>query len=350
VSQQNADFSARLQRVMADLNISRRALAHDLGVDRSVIARWLTGVHQPTGHNLSRLTDVVRRHWPDATLDFWRQKLPESVASAAAPARSAAPPAKGGLVVSGLRTPAQPNIDANYAGLWGGFYQSTQNRGAVVLAVMYLWTDPAGLRCVFTEGKVSASGAAIAIGPRLHLILEIDPLHDRLCLFIFNGIGSPDAAAMDGVYAISAGDTVTCAAASPVVMFRIGDAADYVRAGSLAGVMQSIYAINVRNVPHSTSAGDPIAGLRSIIPAEVLRIVCPVVGVAQADGKTDFMLRMPASRSLPSSNFGWTELAATSPILAARRSLRCVLGLDEPVLRLPGTQAVSVVPMTAVSR
>ena len=350
VSQQSVDFSARLQRVMADLNISRVTLARELGVDKSVIGRWLTGINQPTGHNLTRLTEIVRRSWPDATLDFWHQPLPEiRLTTPIVMAQPATAPAEGGLVVTGLRTPAQPNVDANYVGLWGGFYQSTQNRGSVVLAVMYLWTDPAGLRCVFTEGKVSASGAAIAIGPRLHLILEIDPLHDRLCLFIFNGVGSSDTAAMDGVYSISAGDTVTCAAASPIVMFRIGDAADYVRAGSLEGVMKALYEINVRNVPHSTGVGDPAAGLGSIMPAEILRIVCPLVGVPQADGKTDHVLRMPASRSLPTGSFGWTELAATSPIMVTRRNLRCVLGLDEPVLRLPNPPALTVVPKTAVA-
>jgi hypothetical protein len=231
--------------------------------------------------------------------------------------------------------------------LWGGFYQSTQNRGAVVLAIMYLWSDARGLRCTFTEGRVSASGAAIAIGPRLHLILEIEPLHDRLLLFIFNGVGSPDAAAMDGVYAISAGDAVTCAAASPAVMIRIGDASDYARVGGLEGVMRSIYEINVHNVPYSTGTGDPMAGLSTIIPAEVLRAVCPLVGMPRTDGETDYVLRMPASRSLPSANFGWTELAATSPIMITRRSLRCVLGLDEPVMGVPGSPTLTLVPKTA---
>lgn len=331
---------------MADLNISRVTLARELAVDKSVIGRWLTGVNQPTGHNLTRLTDIVRRHWPDATLDFWHLPPPE-IRAAEAPAQPAAASADCGLVVSGLRAQSRPNVDANYVGLWGGFYQSTQNRGSVVLAMMHLWTDRSGLRCTFTEGKVSASGAAIAIGARLHLILEIEPLHDRLCLFIFNGVGSPDAAAMDGVYSISAGDTVTCAAASPVVMFRIGDANDYARAGSLEGVMRALYEINVHNVPFSTGNGDPIAGLSNVLPAEILRVVCPLVGVTRIDGETDFVLRMPASRSLPTGSFGWTELATTSPILATRRSLRCMLGLDEPVVGLPGAPSLTLVPKTA---
>lgn len=58
------DFAASLRQVMADLNVSRLTLSRELGVDKSVIGRWLGGVNQPTGHNLTRLTDVVRRYRP----------------------------------------------------------------------------------------------------------------------------------------------------------------------------------------------------------------------------------------------------------------------------------------------
>jgi len=307
----------------------------------------LAGTNQPTGHNLTRLTDVVRRRWPDVTLDFWHQPIPNGrVANPVTTVPPVVAPGAVGPVIAGLRVQSRPDVDVNYAGLWGGFYQSTQNRGSVVLAMMHIWTGAQGLRCNFTEGKVSASGAAIAIGSRLHLILEIEPLHDRLCLFIFNGLGSPDATAMDGIYSISAGDAVTCAAASPVVMFRLGDANDYARAGGLEGVMRATYEVNMHNIPHSVGTGDAIAGLSGIIPGELLRLVCPLVGTMRADGETDFVLRMPASRSLPSGSFGRAELAATSPILAARRSLRSLLGLDESATRTPIVAALTLVPKT----
>ena len=213
-------------------------------------------------------------------------------------------------MITGLHAERQARIDANYLGLWGGFYQSTQNRGSVVMAVMHIEDSENGLRCMFTEGKVSASGAAVAMGPRLHVILEIEPLHDRLCLFIFNGVLTPDGIGMDGVYMISAGDTSTCATASPIVLFRIGDTDDYARIGGLPVVMQSLYPVNAQNIQDSILAGDPIAGLSPLVPEQVLRAVCMQVGVPRADGDFDHVMRMPASRSLPQSYFGLPELPA----------------------------------------
>jgi transcriptional regulator with XRE-family HTH domain len=323
-------FASTLQRVMAELNISRVTLARELGIDKSVIGRWLGGANQPTSHNLTRLTDIVRRYRPEVTVDFWRQPLHDEELPLPGQAEHAhrALPADGPVLL-GLRAACRPEIDANYLGLWVGFYQSTQNRGSVVLCAMYVHDSPHGLRCVFTEGKVSASGTAIAIGPRLHTILEIEPLHDRLLLFIFNGVGSPDALVMDGLYMISAGDAATCVAASPVVMFRVGDASDFASAGDLAGIMQSLYAVNTRNVQASMTVGDPIAGLTDLAPEQVLRLLCAQVGVQRADGEIDHVLRMPAYRSIPAGNFGLAELPLSSPIVQTRNKLRRALGLDE---------------------
>jgi len=320
-----SDFAARLRQVMAEINVSRITLARELGVDKSVIGRWLGGVNQPTDHNLTRLTNVVRRYRPDVTLEFWDH-------APLRPPATPAPPPSDGLMITGLHVEHQPRIDANYLGLWGGFYQSTQNRGSVVMAVMHIEDSPNGLRCVFTEGKVSASGAAIAIGPRLHVVLEIEPLHDRLCLFVFNGVLTRDAIAMDGVYMISAGDTSTCATASPVLLFRIGDTNDYTRIGGLSGVMQLLYGINAQNIQDSIEAGDPTAGLSACMPEQVLRAVCPQVGVPRPDGEIDHVMRMPASRSLPQSYFGVAELPASSPLTVTRNCFRRILGLQMPSL------------------
>lgn len=322
-------FATRLQRVMVELNISRLTLARELGVDKSVIGRWLGSVNRPTGHNLTRLTAVIRRYHPEITLEFWQQPLPSDGSDGSLEPQREQPPAPAdGPNLVGLRAERQPRIDANYLGLWAGFYQSTQNRGSVVLSAMHLSDSPAGMRCTFTEGKVSAAGCAIAIGMRLHVILEIEPLHDRLCLFIFNGVGSPDAVTMDGVYAISAGDAAACATASPIVLFRVGGEDDFERAGGLGGIMQSVYRVNTRNVRDSALAGDPVAGLVDLIPEQVLRLVCARVGTPRADGETDYVLRMPPHRSLPSGNYGLAELPANSPIVETRRTLRRVLGLD----------------------
>ncbi len=317
---------------MAECNLSRLALARALGVDKSVVGRWLSGTNKPTGHNLTRLTDLFRRHRPDVTLDFWREAPPPSASPQPSPQPLSDPSdvsaSEDGPTLAGLKLPVRPDNDANYESFWAGFYQSTQNRGSVILCAMHILGGPRGLRAVFTEGRVSASGGAVAIGARLHVILEITPLHDRLCLFVMNGVGSPDTVAMEGIYLTSAGESEVCASASPIVLFRIGDATDFARAGGLPGVMRAILPINVRNVPTSVAANDPVAGLADLVPDSVLRLVSVLIGTPRPDGETDFVMRMPRHRSPAQFRFSADELPPGSPVLLTWRGLRQVFNLE----------------------
>lgn len=71
-------FPDKLRLVMEHLNFSRVGLAQKLGVDKTVIGRWLSGVNQPTNHNLTRLTDCVRERVGGFTLAHWNGP-PESI-------------------------------------------------------------------------------------------------------------------------------------------------------------------------------------------------------------------------------------------------------------------------------
>ena len=74
-------FSTNLRLVLDHLNLSRVGLAHELGVDKTVIGRWLSGTHRPTNHNLTRLTDCVRKRVPGFMLTYWNEPS-ESIAAA----------------------------------------------------------------------------------------------------------------------------------------------------------------------------------------------------------------------------------------------------------------------------
>ena len=65
------DFSQRLQLALKALSISSGQLASDLGVDKSVVNRWLRGVSGPTGNNLSRLTALIGARRPGFTMLDW---------------------------------------------------------------------------------------------------------------------------------------------------------------------------------------------------------------------------------------------------------------------------------------
>jgi adenylate cyclase len=58
-----ADFAEKFGLVLKACNLSRGRVAQIVGVDKSVVSRWASGVQAPTDHNLTLLTEAVARHW-----------------------------------------------------------------------------------------------------------------------------------------------------------------------------------------------------------------------------------------------------------------------------------------------
>ena len=53
------EFAARLGLALKQANISPSALGATVGVDKSVVSRWLAGRVRPTQHNLARIAAVI---------------------------------------------------------------------------------------------------------------------------------------------------------------------------------------------------------------------------------------------------------------------------------------------------
>jgi TolB-like protein len=66
-----AGFAHKFGLVLKACNLSRGRLAQAVGVDKSVVSRWASGVQVPTDHNLSLLTETVARHRPDFARPDW---------------------------------------------------------------------------------------------------------------------------------------------------------------------------------------------------------------------------------------------------------------------------------------
>jgi TolB-like protein/Tfp pilus assembly protein PilF len=85
------DFSQKLGVVLKAINLSRGRLAQTVGVDKSVVSRWASGVQVPSDHNLSLLTEAVARHRPGFDRRDW-ELCPEALAARlAGPAAATAP-------------------------------------------------------------------------------------------------------------------------------------------------------------------------------------------------------------------------------------------------------------------
>ena len=65
------DLAQKLGVVLKAINLSRGRLAQTVGVDKSVVSRWASGVQVPSDHNLSLLTEAVARHRPGFERRDW---------------------------------------------------------------------------------------------------------------------------------------------------------------------------------------------------------------------------------------------------------------------------------------
>jgi adenylate cyclase len=65
------EFAHKFGLVLKACNLSRGRLAQTVGIDKSVVSRWASGVQAPTDHNLALLTEAVGRHRPGFSRADW---------------------------------------------------------------------------------------------------------------------------------------------------------------------------------------------------------------------------------------------------------------------------------------
>lgn len=88
------DFPARLSLALNALNLSRSQLSALLGVNKSLVSRWLSGEMKPSGYNLARLSAEIAKRKPGFNMNAWTAPraefeaaldIPRSVTVVAAP-------------------------------------------------------------------------------------------------------------------------------------------------------------------------------------------------------------------------------------------------------------------------
>jgi len=323
------DFAAKLALLSKRLNWSRAKLAQQVGVDKSLVARWLSG-SRPTGNSLMQLTTAVA-HLVDgftgADWDLPPDEFGQRIGLRPGPGVVAPPgesPSR--LVLSGLRDPPAPELGAAFLGLWAGFYQSATNRSIARLCYGEFSLDAHGTRLTISDGYFVADGQALATASQLHCIVEIRELANYLALVSFNVRRDTEGAAIiDGIWSGFGADGVPMA--SPVILFRI-DQGDVAPAFGVEAMKARVADINHGIEREALSTGDPIAAMRHLAPPEIMRTIWPVVGKPRADGETDHILRWPATRSFATGPFLLESLHPGAPQRIVRGNLRRALGLD----------------------
>ena len=302
-----ADFSKKLQLVLDALSASRSQLAHDLGVHKSLVARWVAGEVTPTEHNLSRLTLLIRQTRPDFSLSDWRHDLAafaeamgvkrrpvEGRAASPEPAPNANPI---GLPLQGpiLARQSIAREGANYEGFYRMFRQAFANSGIIVMECLEIRRvgEDLGFRCF--DGWYRHSGFILPMRGQLFFIGEETARMDECFFLVVNGIAEPRAMLLDGILLTVAGDRTHTPSATVVLMQFARDIRQDAGEDDEAWAEMCNETLSV-NTEHRAA---------DLISEELRMAVKNSVGISRNDGQFDWVLRVPSDRSVSIGNSGY---------------------------------------------
>ena len=196
-------FSAKLSFVLKAFSMTRGRLAADMGVDKSVVGRWITGAVAPSEHNLMLLTEQFARRAPGFTSLSWERNLAElaELIGADAGAVLTAVPT---LATQGLPLAILDQIRATTAlrgAAYQGFFRSTRpfvlQPGRFLHDHGMIRLDDTGLLSLrMGTGGHMAEGWMLPVHNQLFCIAA-DVTSGALLFGIFNGVATARAEVID---------------------------------------------------------------------------------------------------------------------------------------------------------
>jgi len=223
-------FPENLAWVMTRLNLSRVELAHRIGVDKSVVRRWVLGQTQPSDLNISMLTSMAAERIDGFTRDCWHE-LPGAL-----PARLNSPAVNGhtpdplASVLPHFSAKAHAGLQSGrdrYAGIWAmlcvvaapdGGHALFASGGMITERDGQLWMQSSG----GTAGMRTGDGPIFVSEDKLWILLDEWSGRNDLCAILLNGSAAQQAVIMDGLYMVRSfmsGNPV----AGRIRMFRLAD-------------------------------------------------------------------------------------------------------------------------------
>ena len=222
-----AAFPAKLDLALKALSFSRVSLAHDLGVDKSLVGRWLSGAVHPTEHNLARLAALVALRQPDFRLADWYRPL---AAFGAMFGLSLPDPVPAELPPFSLLGPIEARAKeetTRRGAVYEGFWRTTR---ASLLMPDQIFHDYGMIRCgdgglleVIMHGSgLSFEGWMLPVEGNLFVFLRDQTGRTPMSL-VFRGVNLPRAMVLDGLLMLAALDAGRTLGAIPILLERVGD-------------------------------------------------------------------------------------------------------------------------------
>ena len=284
-----SDLATKLDLALKALTLSRVELSHRLGVDKSLVGRWLSGSVHPTEYNLTRVTALIAERLEGFRLADWfadsghfaaRMGIDQVSGTPSVPVLTASGP------MAAFLESAQPDLvhrAAAYEGFWRTARPSFLMRDRVFHEYGMVRRTLDGMVEVRMEGSgLGFDGWAFPIAGNLFVYL-FDTTGRTPMTVLFRGVSLPKAMVLDGILLLAALDADRTPAAVPILLERVGD---------LSGDLDADRANCTRMARDMPDPVEPLS--RSELEARLFRDVGPE---AAANGGEAF-LAITGARSL----------------------------------------------------
>jgi helix-turn-helix protein len=280
-------FHQKLAFALKAFSISRGTLAAELGIDKSVVGRWVSGQVRPSSHNLSRLSAYFATRVAGFNTLDWERPI-----SSLAPMLGASPEVAqqaAGVGGESLQLPLLADSRATTArrgGAYEGIFRTTrpyaQYPGHFMHDAILIRRGPEGdLRFLLINSGVRVEGVVLLQQSQL-FIISADYTSGAYAFGILNGVNTVQAGALDGLLMWCSLDSLRTPTASAILVERVADLT-----GDEA-VDNAAFA--------ELCAADPLAPEGSLSP-ELINHLTRDIGPTQVATGGDWLLKLPIARS-----------------------------------------------------
>ncbi|WP_156170793.1 hypothetical protein [Croceicoccus naphthovorans] len=205
------------------------ALAQQVGVDKSLVGRWVKGTIHPGEHNLARLTTVFREYFPDITLADWYEDRAEMARRIGIVFHGAAPLGPD-LLAEGpfakMVEASKPEMEFRapaYEGFWRTTRPSVMMPDQLFHDYGIFRIDENGMLDIEMEGSgLHFTGWMLPMSGNVYVFL-FDPVGRTPLIVLMKGVTLPRAITLEGLLLLSALDSGRTPAALPILVERLGD-------------------------------------------------------------------------------------------------------------------------------
>lgn len=230
-------FSAKLDLVLKALTMSRGRLAAELGVDKSLVGRWVSGAINPSAHNLTNLTTLIAGRKPGFNLHHWEVDtaglatlfgvdLEVLRGTAAAPAQAPTPTPTTSTTVLPLEMVATARHEIerrghSYEGFWRTTRPSSIEPGRFVREHVLIQQIDGLLHVRWATSAYEWSGWALLLHNQLYVMIG-DIKDHSLVFLLLEGVNTQHAVELDGLMMGAAADRAKTPTAGRVLFERTG--------------------------------------------------------------------------------------------------------------------------------